>query len=89
MFQGLTAQRLLALFVAGWLVFNFPLLGLWDRDATVFGIPLFPAALFIAWAVLIAWVCWINEHIAGDDPQGAEHRPADLGPAPSDGPAAD
>jgi hypothetical protein len=89
MFQGLAAQRLLALFVAGWLVFNFPLLGLWDRDAMVFGIPLFPAALFIAWAVLIAWVFWINEHTAGDDPQSAAHRPAEAQPATSNGPAAD
>ncbi len=89
MFQGLAAQRLLALFVAGWLVFDFPLLSVWDRDATLFGIPLFPAALFIAWAVLIAWVCWINEHSAGDDAQAAAHSPPEVGPAPSDGPAAD
>ena len=46
MFKGLAAQRLLALFVSGWLLFNFPLLGLWDRNATLLGVPLFPAALF-------------------------------------------
>ncbi len=69
MLRGLAAQRLLALFVAGWLVFNFPLLSVWDRDTTLFGIPLFVAALFIAWAVLIACVCWINERSAEDDPQ--------------------
>jgi hypothetical protein len=69
MFHGLGAQRLLALFAAGWLAFNFPLMSLWDRDATVFGVPLFPAALFIAWALLIAGVAFIverrDEH---DDP---------------------
>lgn len=86
MFQGLAAQRLLALFVAGWLVFDFPLLSVWDRDVTVFGIPLFPAALFIAWAVLIAWVCWINEHTGGDDPQDAAHQPPERA---RDGPGAD
>jgi hypothetical protein len=29
------------------LLFNFPLLALWDRDATLLGVPLFPAALFM------------------------------------------
>ena len=35
MFQGLAAQRLLALFAFGWLAFTFPLLGLWNVDATL------------------------------------------------------
>ena len=30
----LVAQRLLALFFGGTLLLNFPLLALWDRDAT-------------------------------------------------------
>ncbi len=54
MFKGLGAQRLVALFGGGWLLFNFPLLGLWDRDVDVFGIPLLPAALFVLWGALIA-----------------------------------
>ena len=61
MFKGLAAQRLLALFAGGWLLLNFPLLGLWDRDATLFGIPLFPAALFVLWALLIAVLAWQME----------------------------
>lgn len=61
MFKGLGAQRLLALFVGGWLLLSFPLLGLWDRDAVVFGLPLFPAALFLIWAVLIAISAWLME----------------------------
>ena len=61
MFKGLAAQRLLALFAGGWLLFNFPLLGLWDQDATLLGIPLFPAALFILWALLIALLVWLME----------------------------
>lgn len=61
MFQGLAAQRLLALFVFGWLGFTFPLLGLWDVDASVFGIPLLPAAMFAGWAVLIGLVAWTIE----------------------------
>ena len=54
MLEGLGAQRLLALFFAGLCLLNFPLLALWDRDALVFGVPLFPAALFALWALLIA-----------------------------------
>lgn len=61
MFKGLRAQRLLALFAGGWLLFNFPLLGLWDQDATLWGIPLFPAALFVLWALLIAVLAWQME----------------------------
>ena len=61
MFQGLDAQRLVALFVAGSLLFNFPLLALWDHDARVLGLPLFPAALFVLWAALIAALAWVIE----------------------------
>ena len=53
MHKGMGRQRLVALFVAGWLLLNFPLLSLWDRDATVLGLPLFPAALFMLWGGLI------------------------------------
>ncbi len=61
MFKGLRSQRLMALFAAGALLFNFPLLALWDRDALVLGVPLFPAALFMVWAVLIALLALIVE----------------------------
>ena len=54
MHKGLGGQRLVALFVAGGMLLNFPLLALWDRDATVLGLPLFPAALFVLWGGLIA-----------------------------------
>ncbi|HRC37494.1 MAG: hypothetical protein KBF65_02080 [Rubrivivax sp.] len=57
-------QRLLALFAAGLLAFNFPLLALWDVDATLWGLPLFPAALFVIWALLIAVLGVISESIA-------------------------
>lgn len=65
MFDNLTAQRLVAVFVAGWLLFSFPLLALWDREATVFGVPLFPAALFGAWALVIALAAWVVERGEG------------------------
>jgi len=61
--KGLGVQRLVALFFCGMVLFNFPLLALWDRDLTLFGLPLFPAALFTGWAVLIAAVGWTVERI--------------------------
>jgi hypothetical protein len=65
--RGLTTQRLLALFAAGVLLFNFPLLRIFDRDAVLFGLPLLPAALFIAWAVLIGLLAWLLEDGRGDE----------------------
>ena len=61
MHKGLGKQRLVAVFMAGSLVLNFPLLALWDRDATVLGLPLFPAALFVLWAGLIALLAVLME----------------------------
>ena len=63
MHKGLGGQRLVALFVAGGLLLNFPLLALWDRDATVLGLPLFSAALFVLWGGLIALLGSIVERM--------------------------
>jgi hypothetical protein len=67
MLTSLTTQRLVALFGGGCLLLNFPLLGLWDVDATVLGVPLLPAALFALWAGLIAALAWLLER--SDPPQ--------------------
>ncbi len=90
MFEGLTAQRLLGLFALGWLLLNFPLLGLWDRDLVLGGIPLLPAALFIGWAVLIGLLAWISERgELNDDPKtpaaSALQATPGLRPGPSPG----
>ena len=50
---GPGARLSLALCAAGLVLFNFPLLTVWDRDATVFGLPLLPVALFGIWFLLI------------------------------------
>ena len=49
-------QRLAALFLLGCLLFNYPLLAIFNVRATVLGIPLLYAYLFCAWALLIALV---------------------------------
>lgn len=69
----LLAQRLLALFGAGWLLWSFPLLRLWQGEApaapgggdTVFGLPLLPVALFAAWLLLIALLARLMEARSG------------------------
>jgi hypothetical protein len=38
-------------------------MALWDREATVLGVPLFPVALFVVWAVLIAATAWLVERL--------------------------
>lgn len=62
---SLRGPRLLALFAAGCLLMNFPLLSLFDRDLRVAGLPLLPLALFVVWALLIAALAVISER--GDD----------------------
>ena len=57
------AHRLAALFAAALLLFNFPLLALWDHPVLVFGLPLFPLALFSTWAALIALLAWWMERL--------------------------
>lgn len=57
----LQQQRLLALFALAVLLLNFPLLALWDREVLVLGVPLFPAALFALWVLLIAALAWLME----------------------------
>lgn len=54
-------QRLVGLFLLGCLLFNYPLLVLFNVRATVFGVPLLYAYLFAAWALLIALVALIME----------------------------
>ena len=59
--------RLVALFAAGWLLLNFPLLALWDRGVTLAGLPLLPTAVFAGWALLIGVAAWVCESGTHDD----------------------
>jgi hypothetical protein len=59
----LATQRLLALFAAALLLLNFPLLALWDHDTLIWGLPLFPAALFAVWAGLVLILAVMMERL--------------------------
>ena len=54
-------QRLVGLFLLGCLLFNYPLLALFNVRATLGGIPLLYAYLFAAWATVIALVAYVME----------------------------
>ena len=59
--QGSRAARLVCLFMLGCLLFNYPLLAIFNSRATLFGIPLLYAYLFAAWTLLIVLVAVIVE----------------------------
>ena len=50
---GVKGQRLVALFLLGCLLFNYPLLNLFSNGGEVFGIPLLYVYVFGVWAALI------------------------------------
>ena len=54
-------QRLTALCLLGFLLFNYPILALFNLPNTVFGIPVLYVWIFCAWAVLIALMAWVVE----------------------------
>jgi hypothetical protein len=58
---GRKAQRLIGLFLLGCLLFNFPLLSLFNVGRTVLGVPLLYAYLFAAWLLVIALVAALME----------------------------
>jgi hypothetical protein len=47
-------QRFVALCMLGMVLFNYPVLALFNVPGTLFGVPVLYAYIFIAWAVLIA-----------------------------------
>jgi uncharacterized membrane protein len=57
----ITGQRLVGLFLFGCVLFNYPLLVLFNRPVDVFGVPLLYAYLFLAWAGLIGLMAWVIE----------------------------
>ena len=54
-------QRLAALALLGLLLFNFPLLAVFNVPGTLFGIPVLYAYFFLAWAALVALMALVIE----------------------------
>ncbi len=47
------AHRIVGLFLAACLLFNYPLLAVFNVSGTVWGVPILYAYLFTAWAIAI------------------------------------
>ena len=54
-------QRLIALFILGCLLFNYPVLSLFNVTAEFFGVPVLYAYLFAAWALLVMMMAFVVE----------------------------
>jgi hypothetical protein len=50
---SLTGQRLVVLFCLGLVLFNFPILGLFEGRGMVFGVPVLYAFAYGTWALLV------------------------------------
>lgn len=59
--SGDKGARLIALFLLGVLLFNYPLLALFNRAAEALGIPLLYAYVFGAWGLLVALLALVVE----------------------------
>lgn len=68
--ETINGRRLAGLFLLGLLLFNFPLLWLFNRAVLVSGIPLLYAYLFGTWTLIIALILVISR-------SKPEHPPAD------------
>jgi hypothetical protein len=61
---GLAQQRLVAVFLVGAVLFNYPVLALFDRAEPFFGLPLLHAYVFAVWTAMIGAIAWIVERKA-------------------------
>ncbi|MDD3353478.1 MAG: hypothetical protein PHD22_07500 [Zoogloea sp.] len=57
----LTGQRLMALFLLGAVLFNYPLLSIFDLPRVWAGIPLLYLYVFGLWLLLVILMIWIIE----------------------------
>lgn len=55
------SQRFIALCMLGVLLFNFPILTLFNVPGALLGVPVLYAYLFIAWGGLIALMAYVAE----------------------------
>jgi hypothetical protein len=58
---SIKGQRLVALFLLGALLLNYPLLNLFASESTVLGVPVLYAYVFAVWALLIALMALVVE----------------------------
>ena len=59
--EDVKGQRLIALFIFGCLLFNYPVLSLFNVAAEALGVPVLYAYIFAAWALLVALMAFVVE----------------------------
>ena len=59
--SSIKGQRLVALFLLGCLLFNYPLLNLFASPNRILGIPVLYAYVFAVWALLIGLMALVVE----------------------------
>jgi hypothetical protein len=59
----ITGQRLVAVFLLGCAILNFPILSMFNKAEDVFGIPSLCLTIFGAWAFLIGLMAFVIEQM--------------------------
>jgi hypothetical protein len=59
--SGITGQRLAAIFLLGCVLFNYPLLSLFNKPWKLFDVPLLYIYIFGAWTFLIGVMAYVIE----------------------------
>jgi hypothetical protein len=59
--SAVKGQRLVVVFLLGVVLFNYPLLALFNRTASVVGLPVLYVYIFGAWALLIGLAALVIE----------------------------
>ncbi|MDO8251538.1 MAG: hypothetical protein Q7T78_17720 [Rhodoferax sp.] len=59
--SDITGQRLVAIVLLGCVLFNYPVLALFSKPVSLFGIPLLYLYIFAVWALLIGLTAWLIE----------------------------
>ncbi|MEZ4616711.1 MAG: hypothetical protein R2867_14585 [Caldilineaceae bacterium] len=59
--QSLTGQRLVAIFLIGTLILNYPLLSIFSTQGLIWGIPMLYVYLFLSWFTIIAAMAMMIE----------------------------
>jgi Na+-driven multidrug efflux pump len=56
-----TGQRLAAVFLLGIVLFNYPIIALFNKPSEQFDIPLLYLYIFGAWALMVGLMAWVVE----------------------------
>ena len=82
--QGITVERLIFLFLLGVLLFNPPMLSIFNVPDYLFGVPLLYLYVFACWGALLLVLALVIER-GGEGAEGEEPESGREGPASGSG----